>query len=119
MHWFERTRVWWIGDALFVYGFINREHLQRKFGISQPQASKDLATFARLYPGRMAYDLTRKCYVRTDNGGPTHGEEGEGTTETETEGAGRAAAGGAAGVGGGVGGIRRARPAAADRRPRG
>jgi len=113
MHWFERTRVWWIGDALFVYGFINREHLQRKFGISQPQASKDLATFARLYPGRMAYDLTRKCYVRADNEGATHGEEGEGTTETEGEGT--AADRGAAGS---DRGIRRARPATADRRPR-
>lgn len=48
---------------LQIYGFINREHLQRKFEISQPQASKDLQTFARLRPHAMRYDLSRKCYV--------------------------------------------------------
>lgn len=49
---------------LTIYGFINREHLERKFGISTPQASKDLQTFARARPGVMRYDLSRKCYVR-------------------------------------------------------
>ena len=65
MNWFERQRIAWIADTLDVFGFINREHLMRKFGISQPQASIDLATFQRLHPGRMVYDTTRKCYVDT------------------------------------------------------
>jgi len=41
VNWFARYRLDWIADMLHVYGFLNREHLQRKFGISTPQASKD------------------------------------------------------------------------------
>lgn len=62
--WFEQQRLAWIGEMLTIYGFINREHLQRKFRISQPQASKDLQTFMRSHPGVARYDVTRKCYVR-------------------------------------------------------
>ena len=63
MTWCERHRQEWIAEMLVVYGFINREHLQRKFGISVPQASKDLQTFQRAHPHAMDYDLSRKCYV--------------------------------------------------------
>jgi DeoR/GlpR family transcriptional regulator of sugar metabolism len=63
MRWFEEQRMEWIAETLRVFGFINREHLQRKFGISQPQASKDLQTFARQHPGAIAYDLSSKRYV--------------------------------------------------------
>jgi hypothetical protein len=66
MNWFEEQRQVWIADMLQVYGFINREHLQRKFRISIPQASKDLQTFLRHYPTSIQYDLSRKCYVRVD-----------------------------------------------------
>lgn len=53
----------WIAETLRVFGFINREHLERKFGISTPQASKDLATFMRAHPTGMTYDLSAKRYV--------------------------------------------------------
>lgn len=62
--WFERQRMEWITETLRVFGFINCEHLQRKFGISQPQASKDLAAFQRAHPSAMRYDLSAKRYVR-------------------------------------------------------
>ena len=61
--WFEQHRMEWISETLCVFGFINREHLMRKFGISMPQASNDLATFKRLNPGRIDYDLSAKRYV--------------------------------------------------------
>jgi hypothetical protein len=61
--WCEQQRQVWIADMLTVYGFINREHLMRKFLISMPQASKDLNVFLRLYPDLMYYDPSRKCYV--------------------------------------------------------
>jgi hypothetical protein len=64
--WFANYRQQWIADALDVYGFVNREHLQRKFGISVPQASIDLQRFLRAHPGDVQYDLSRKCYVRVD-----------------------------------------------------
>lgn len=63
MTWCERQRQLWIAEMLAIYGFINREHLTRKFGISVPQASKDLQTFARTNPRDIRYDLNRKAYV--------------------------------------------------------
>jgi hypothetical protein len=64
MNWFAEQRQSWIAEMLNIYGFINREHLQRKFAVSQPQASKDLNLFVRQYPQAVTYDLSRKCYVR-------------------------------------------------------
>jgi hypothetical protein len=66
--WCAEQRQFWIGEMLAIYGFINREHLQRKFRISQPQASNDLRIFLRTHPQVMRYDLSMKCYVA--NGGP-------------------------------------------------
>jgi hypothetical protein len=63
MTWCERQRMEWIAETLRVFGFINRVHLRRKFGISDPQASADLRTFGRLYPGAMSYDVSGKRYV--------------------------------------------------------
>jgi hypothetical protein len=62
MRWFEQHRMEWIADALYVYGFINRDHLVRKFGISVPQASHDLQQFQRLHP-QVQYDKSAKRYV--------------------------------------------------------
>jgi hypothetical protein len=31
--WFEQQRMDWIAETLRIFGFINREHLMRKFGI--------------------------------------------------------------------------------------
>jgi DeoR/GlpR family transcriptional regulator of sugar metabolism len=64
MTWFPRHRQEWIAEMLHVYGFINREHLMRKFSISMPQASNDLQRFARDHPKAMYYNPSRKCYVR-------------------------------------------------------
>jgi hypothetical protein len=62
MTWCEQQRMDWITETLRVFGFINREHLQRKFGISQPQASKDLNRYAKRNPGAMRYNLSAKRY---------------------------------------------------------
>jgi hypothetical protein len=64
MRWFEEHRQEWISEMLHIYGFINREHLEKKFGLSTPQASKDLQKFLRKHPEKMYYDLTAKRYVR-------------------------------------------------------
>lgn len=62
MNWCEHQRMTWIAETLRVFGFLNREHLQVKFGISQPQASKDIATYMRQYPDAMRYNLSAKRY---------------------------------------------------------
>jgi hypothetical protein len=61
--WFEQQRLEWIAETLRVFGFINREHLERKFGISTPQASADLTAFRLAHPKAMTYDPSAKRYV--------------------------------------------------------
>ena len=51
---------------LRVYGFINREHIKRKFGLSTPQASKDLNDFQRKNPDAVTYDLHLKRFMAKD-----------------------------------------------------
>ena len=62
-NWFVQQRQEWISETLRVFGFINREHLKRKFGISAPQASADLKQFDRQFPWRMTYDKSSKRYI--------------------------------------------------------
>jgi hypothetical protein len=62
VNWFVRYRQEWIGESLRVYGFINRDHLQRKFGIHQAQASKDLQTYLKHNPGALQYNPNTKRY---------------------------------------------------------
>lgn len=57
----------WIAETLRVFGFINRDHLVRKFGISTPQASTDLQRFMRLNPKAMHYDASLKRYQARTN----------------------------------------------------
>ena len=64
--WFENRRIAFIAEMLHIYGFINREHLMRKFDISQPQASKDLQAFQRNSSGSMFYDPSMKRYVSSE-----------------------------------------------------
>lgn len=61
--WFKNYRMEWIAESLRVYGFINREHIMKKFSISMPQASIDLTEFQNLYPEAIEYDLKQKRYI--------------------------------------------------------
>lgn len=61
--WYHQHRMDWIAESVRVFGYINRVHLMRKYGISRPQASKDINTFMRLRPMTIAYDLSTKRYV--------------------------------------------------------
>lgn len=66
MRWFEQHRQDWIAEVVEVFGFINRDHLVRKFGVSVPQASKDLQRFQRDNPGAIVYNLNAKRYERVE-----------------------------------------------------
>ena len=63
LKWFQNYRMEWIGETLRIFGFINREHIQRKFGISTPQASLDLRQFMTKNPCMISYDKSTKRYV--------------------------------------------------------
>lgn len=64
MHWFENCRMEWIKETLRVFGYINREHLVKKFYISIPQASKDLNAFLRANPTLLQYNTRTKRYEK-------------------------------------------------------
>jgi len=65
MRWFEEHRQQWIAETLRIFGYIQRKHLIRKFGISVPQASADLQKFQKDHPKAIRYDASRKRYVNT------------------------------------------------------
>jgi hypothetical protein len=65
MNWFGEQRIEWIAETLRVFGFIQRRHLMRKFGISTPQATNDLREYQRRFPRTIRYDRSRKMYVTT------------------------------------------------------
>lgn len=67
MTWYTDYRQEWIAEALRVFGYINRYHLELKFGISTIQASNDLRQFQQRNPGRIVYDTSEKRYVPADN----------------------------------------------------
>lgn len=60
--WFFRQRQEWIAEMLRIYGFINREHLMKKFEISTPQASYDLRDFQIRNPGVVIYNPSTKRF---------------------------------------------------------
>ena len=51
---------------LRVYGFINRFHMTRKFGISAAQAALDFRAFNEANPEAMKYDARKKIYLASD-----------------------------------------------------
>lgn len=61
--WFVETRLAWIRESAEIFGFINREHIVRKFGVSVPQASLDLRAVQERWPGLLDYDKSAKKYV--------------------------------------------------------
>ena len=58
----QALRMVWIDAALATGQGLQRADLRAVFGVSVPTASSDLARFAALFPGRLAYDGRRKAY---------------------------------------------------------
>lgn len=72
-NWFVRQRQEWISETVRVFGIVNREHIERKFGISTPQASIDLAMFQTENPGAINYNKSSKRYEASPVSRPTRG----------------------------------------------
>ena len=63
--WAKIQRLDWIDEMLNIYGFINRDHIRRKFWVSTPQASIDLREYLRSNRGQnVKYNKTAKQYER-------------------------------------------------------
>jgi hypothetical protein len=54
-------RVDWIKESIRIYGFVNREHVMRKFEVSRQQSSSDLQSAVREEP-TMHYNWSTKRY---------------------------------------------------------
>jgi len=63
LRWGVEQRLAFLDACLFWAGRVNRSDLVRRFGVSIPQASADLARYAELAPGNARYDRNRKTYL--------------------------------------------------------
>jgi len=68
-NWASERRLDYIDFRLITAGRVNREDIERTFGVSQPTASKDISAFEAAHPGVMRYDRNQKCYLPA---GPRH-----------------------------------------------
>ena len=62
LRWGIEQRLEFIEFRLYWEGAINRGDIMNRFGVSMPQASKDLSRYQELAPGNMEYDKSEKRY---------------------------------------------------------
>lgn len=60
MRWAEKQRIIWLENRAEPF---NRQDLIDVFGISIPQASKDIQKFKSMHPDRIKYDFKKKYYI--------------------------------------------------------
>ncbi len=70
MRWGVEKRLTFIEFRLFWEGGINRADIIGQFGVSVPQASKDLRLYAENAPGNLVYDKSAKRYLAADDFAP-------------------------------------------------
>jgi predicted DNA-binding transcriptional regulator YafY len=63
MRWGVEKRLEFIEFRLFWEGGINRADIMERFGVSVPQASKDLSLYEEKAPGNLVYDKSQKRYL--------------------------------------------------------
>lgn len=59
MRWFERQRMVWLSTRRKAF---NRSDLMKTFGISVPQASKDIQKYIAAFPSAFTYNTKKKIY---------------------------------------------------------
>lgn len=67
LSWGVERRLEFIEFRLFWEGGINRADITKQFGVSVPQASKDLSQYQELAPGNMLYDKSEKRYFASES----------------------------------------------------
>jgi len=70
LRWGVEQRLEFIEFRLFWEGGINRSDITRYFGVSVPQASKDLSRYQELAPRNIRYDRSEKRYFATEEFAP-------------------------------------------------
>ena len=72
LRWGIERRLEFIEFRLFWEGGVNRSDIVNEFGVSVPQASKDLALYQEHAPGNIHYDRSRKRYFSQDSFQPKY-----------------------------------------------
>src|SRR4029079_1545530 len=72
VRWGVERRLEFIEFRLFWEGGVNRADLIDTFGISVPQASKDLSLYQEQAPGNVVYDKSAKRYVASEGFKPLY-----------------------------------------------
>lgn len=70
MRWGVEKRLEFIEFRLFWEGGINRSDIMDHFGVSVPQASKDLNLYEEKAPGNLVYDKSAKRYLASSTFNP-------------------------------------------------
>ena len=71
MRWGVEKRLEFIEFRLFWEGGINRADIMEQFGVSVPQASKDLSLYEEKAPGNLVYDEARSDISRRPISSPS------------------------------------------------
>ena len=66
MRWGVEQRLEFIEFRLYWEGGINRADIMEQFGVSVPQASKDLSLYEEKAPGNLVYDKSEKRYCASE-----------------------------------------------------
>ncbi len=61
-NWFLEQRLAWMRECILIFGFLNREHIMLKFGISEPQAANDFREAKKRWPALFNYNASSKRY---------------------------------------------------------
>ena len=67
LRWGVEQRLEFIEFRLFWEGGVNRSDITRYFGVSVPQASKDLSQYQALAPDNITYDRSEKRYFAVES----------------------------------------------------
>ena len=67
LRWGVEQRLEFIEFQLYWEGGVNRSNITDFFGVSVPQASKDLSQYQELAPDNLRYDRSEKRYFPTDS----------------------------------------------------
>lgn len=63
LNWGVRRRLEFIEFRVFWEGSVNRSDIMRMFGVSVPQASKDMSLYQEIAPENLIYDKRAKRYI--------------------------------------------------------
>tara|TARA_R110002095_G_scaffold37788_1_gene35220 strand:- start:2940 stop:3791 length:852 start_codon:yes stop_codon:yes gene_type:complete len=70
LSWSVEQRLEFIEFRLFWHGGVNRSDIASEFGVSVPQASKDLSRYQAIMPRNVRYDASEKRYIATEQFAP-------------------------------------------------